>query len=132
MTAFVFPILPRGQRKKVIVRDNETWNSCFFSLNPTMIPGTTNQFGIQVRAECMVVDSKGSPVPGAKVTGSWSGLYRGQETRTTDQDGIVSFWAERSLLKRTLFKFTVDKVEADGYYYEGPANSVTSISPTGK
>jgi hypothetical protein len=80
-----------------------------------------------VTATVNIVDASHTPVPGATVTGSWSGVVSGSSTTTTDAYG-------NAVLNTAKFKrggtvtFTVTGVSKASYLYNSAANLVTSAS----
>lgn len=78
-------------------------------------------------AAVKVVDGQGRGVPGASVSGAWSGLVTGTGTVVTDAFGLATFTSPSS--KRTgSFTFTVRGVTLNGYAYQPATNTETSDS----
>ncbi len=72
-----------------------------------------------------VLSSNGNPVPGATVTGSWSGIVSGSVSAVTNSSGTVSFTSS-STKKRGTFTFTVTGISLTGYEYRPDLNEETS------
>jgi hypothetical protein len=81
----------------------------------------------QAQAIVIVHDSNGNPVPGATVTGSWSGLATGTASVVTSSSGTADFRSARVRGSGTV-TFTVTGVTLSGYVYQ--AGSITSGSIT--
>ena len=71
--------------------------------------------------------STGAPVPGAVVSGKWTGLVPGTATATADSSGFVTI-NSRLTEKRGTFIFTVTDVTASGFSYQSNLNIKTSDS----
>lgn len=79
----------------------------------------------QAIARVTVVDGLGRPVPGAAVTGAWSGVITGGDTaRTTDSAGVAPFYSSRSRTPGTV-GFCVSGITRSGLAYDGAANLET-------
>ena len=81
-----------------------------------------------------VVDQNGSPVEGAKVYGSWSGMASGSVEGFTDENGQVVFTTDWSywdwwFVDHT-YTFTVTNIELEGWNYTPEENEETSDSIT--
>lgn len=79
----------------------------------------------QASATATVLDASGSPVPGATVTGTWSGLVKGSSSGVTGAGGTVKLNSPTSR-KRGTFTFTITGITLPGYTYDSAANSETS------
>lgn len=82
-------------------------------------------------ASVAVRDSSGNFVPGATVSGSWSGAVSGSASLVTGSTGRADFRSAR--VKAPLgstFTFTVTGVSLSGYTYNPAANAETSDSVT--
>jgi hypothetical protein len=77
----------------------------------------------------IVTDTADNPIPGATVTGSWSGKVRGSSSGVTDQTGAIVLTSSKTS-KTGLATFTVTGVSAPGYTYDPAQNLVTSVSAT--
>jgi PKD repeat protein len=78
-----------------------------------------------------VRDGSGNLVPGATVTGTWSGVVSGGASLTTGSSGQAQFVSSR--IKATVgsvFTFTVTGIALPGYTYNPAANVETSDSIT--
>ena len=80
-------------------------------------------------ATVTIRDDKGNPVPGASVSGSWSGVVSGQLTATTGTDGRIAFKSPTTRSGGT-FTFTVNAVNKTGFVYNPVLNVMTSSSLT--
>lgn len=81
--------------------------------------------GTQVSARVAIVDGLGNPVAGAAVAGRWSGVISGGDTgRTTDSNGIATFWSARTRTPGSV-QFCVTGVSRDGLGYDAGANLET-------
>jgi PKD repeat protein len=78
-------------------------------------------------AAVTVRDGNGQPVPGATVSGSWSGTTSGSASLTTGSNGVASFKSAR-LRKSGTVTFTVTDVTLDGYSYRADLNAETRDS----
>jgi subtilisin family serine protease len=70
-----------------------------------------------------VFDADGMAVPGAVITGTWSGGYSGTATCTTATDGTCKMTTGSMKLTVTSVTFTVTNVAVTGYTYDPSANS---------
>lgn len=91
----------------------------------------TTQKNGQARASAAVkvVDNQGRGVPGATVTGSWSGLTTAVVSGVTGSNGVVTF-ASANTRSRGTFTFTVTGVTLNGYQYDAALNAETADSIT--
>jgi PKD repeat protein len=79
-------------------------------------------------AAVMVRDGNNNVVPGATVTGTWSGIVSASGSALSSSTGAASFTSPQTRAKGT-FVFTVTGVTLSGYTYNS-LNSVTSDSIT--
>jgi subtilisin family serine protease len=81
-------------------------------------------------ATVVVVDAAGRPVPGATVSGVWSGTAADTDMGVTDAAGRVTFTSDatRGTIPRNsiLYEFRVEGVARAGWTYEETANEETS------
>ena len=77
-----------------------------------------------------IVDANGSPVEGATVYGTWSGLTSDSDSGTTGSDGKVALDSDSVKNAAGTFTFTVDNVVLDGWEYDAGANDETSDTIT--
>ena len=77
-----------------------------------------------------IVDTEGSLVEGAMVSGTWSGAYSGSTSGTTGSDGTVRFESGKVRQAGAMFTFTVDDVVKSGYSYDLDLNVETADSIT--
>jgi len=74
-------------------------------------------------ATVTVVNSNGSPVSGAQVSGTWSGLTSDIDVAPTGTDGKVTLRSDSEKnLASGMFTFTVDEVTHSGFTYNASAN----------
>jgi hypothetical protein len=79
----------------------------------------------QVIARVTVLDGAGRPVSGASVTGAWSGVISGGDTRRdTGADGVATFYSARSKSGGEV-RFCVAGVARAGSAYDPTANVET-------
>ncbi len=82
-------------------------------------------------ATVTVRDNNGNLVPGATVSGSWSGVVSGSAALVTDSSGTASFVSARvSASAGSMFTFTVTGISQPGYGYDVTRNVETSDSIT--
>jgi hypothetical protein len=86
-----------------------------------------NRGRYRATATIVLVDSSGSYVEGATVNGSWSGLYTGDVSGTTDRNGKVTF-STGWIRKHGPIQFCVTDVTKSGWVYDGNANTETCDS----
>ncbi len=82
-------------------------------------------------AQVTIVNSSGSPVQGATVSGHWSGLTSDSDSGNTDSNGQVSLSSNK--ISKSLsgtFTFCVDNVSLSGGVYDPNANVETCDSIT--
>ena len=80
-------------------------------------------------AAVKVLNGSGQPVPGAVVTGSWSGIVNSTgATATTGSTGIASLVSPNARKTSGSFVFTVTGVTLAGYEYQPATNTETSDS----
>ncbi len=78
-------------------------------------------------AQITVRDGNGNLVPGATVTGVWSGVVSGTASGLTGSNGVASVKSTRTKASGT-FTFTVTAVTLSGYTYVASSNKETSDS----
>jgi beta-glucanase (GH16 family) len=77
----------------------------------------------QVIARVTVLDGAGRPVSGASVTGAWTGVITGGDTRRdTGSDGVATFYSARSRSAGQV-SFCVTGVARSGSTYDSAANA---------
>jgi PKD repeat protein len=82
-------------------------------------------------ASVTVRDSNGNVVPGATVTGTWSGVVSGSASLLTSSSGKADFRSARVTAPTgSVFTFTVTGVTLSGYTYDASKNVETSDSIT--
>ena len=83
--------------------------------------------GVSAQATVTIVNSSGSPVQGATVTGNWTGLTKSSSSATTDANGRAVLTSRASRKKGT-FTITVTGVTRSGSTYDASANVSTTKS----
>jgi PKD repeat protein len=78
-------------------------------------------------AAVMVRDGNGNLVPGATVTGTWSGIVSANASALSGSNGAASFTSPQTRAKGT-FVFTVTGITLSGYSYSASLNAETSAS----
>jgi endo-1,3-1,4-beta-glycanase ExoK len=87
-----------------------------------------NKRGDQVITRVSVVNGMSEPVPGATVTGAWSGVITsGDGARTTDADGIATFYSGRSRTPGSV-TFCIIGITGESMVYDKTANAETCDS----
>ncbi len=82
-------------------------------------------------ASVTVRDSNGNVVPGAAVTGTWSGVVGGNASLLTNSSGKADFRSARVRASTgSVFTFTVTGITLSGYTYDATRNVETSDSIT--
>jgi subtilisin len=76
------------------------------------------------------MDENGKAVPGATVTGSWSGLTSASIPATTDANGIVNFTSSQVKNPAGTLTFKVTGVTGSGYVYDPSQNVCSTVSVT--
>ena len=87
------------------------------------------QRGARANAAVPVRDASGRGVPGATVTGTWSGIVAGSVSGLTGSTGVISFASPFTRASGT-FVFTVTGVNLVDYVYQPALNFETSDSIT--
>ncbi|HPO20029.1 MAG TPA: hypothetical protein PLO07_12635 [Rubrivivax sp.] len=83
----------------------------------------------QASAAVTVRDADGRPVPGATVSGKWSGLVAGNASAASASNGLASLVSPRTKKSGT-FVFTVTGISLNGYTYQPSLNAESSDSIT--
>lgn len=83
----------------------------------------------QASATVTILDANGKAIPGATVSGKWSGIVSGTASASTDSSGSVKF-TSASTKKSGTFTFTVTGITLAGYSYDSATNKETSDSIT--
>lgn len=82
-------------------------------------------------ASITVRDQDGKLVPGATVSGSWSGVVNGTGSATTNTSGVAAIRSKRAKAPAgSTFSFTVTGASLAGYSYDPAMNVETSDSIT--
>lgn len=87
----------------------------------------TTRAGKSVKASVLVVDSKGTPVSGAGVTGTWSGIVTGTSSGTTGSSGVAVI-SSKNFKKSGTVTFAITNVTKSGYAYDASQNVVSKAS----
>jgi PKD repeat protein len=88
----------------------------------TSVSVSANKGGqAQAIAYVTVTDASGKKIPGASVTGKWSGAVSGSGSGTTGSTGLVAISSSRTKLTGT-FTFTVSNVSLGGYTFAGTSS----------
>jgi PKD repeat protein len=91
---------------------------------------TVNKRSIaKATADVTVKDAAGRLVPGATVTGTWSGIVAGGASAVTGSNGVASLASPTTKASGT-FVFTVTGVTLSGYSYQTGLNVETADSIT--
>jgi PKD repeat protein len=83
----------------------------------------------QATAAVTVRDGNGNPVPGATVSGSWSGIVAGNGNAMTGNNGVASLLSPKTKASGT-FVFSVTGIGLSGYSYQAGLNAETTDSIT--
>jgi PKD repeat protein len=100
------------------------WES---KVNAMVAPTSTS---IQASVTLSLIDSKGKPVPNAKVEGDFTGSITGAVTGITDATGTVVLSAASSSNTGKSFTYTLKNVTAAGYVYDPTKNARTVVTLT--
>lgn len=79
-----------------------------------------------VKVVVEILDTESTPVSGARVLGSWSGLLSGEVSATTQSNGTLLF-TSATTKKSGIITFTIHDVIASGYSYDPSLNLASSI-----
>ncbi len=91
------------------------------SVAKLVLTTSQSQQGTAATATVTVLDQAGTPVAGARVTGSWSGLTTSEGHALTNQKGRATFHSARSKDKG-VFVFDLGTVDAMGASYNASSN----------
>jgi PKD repeat protein len=83
----------------------------------------------QATAAVTVLDGNRNPVPGATVSGSWSGIVAGSGSALTGSTGVASLLSPKTKASGT-FVFTVTGISLSGYGWQNSLNIETADSIT--
>lgn len=93
-----------------------------------IVMGLANR-NTKATAQVSVEDEEGNPVADALVQAEWSGLVdNGDQSKTTEIDGLTPFFYSRRSSKAGEFRFCVTSVSREGYSYTPGANLETCDS----
>ncbi len=97
--------------------------------NITMSLRTFRNGSADALATVTVRDNSGNLLPGAIVSGTWSGAVSGSATATANPSGDASFRSKRVRVPAgSLYTFTVTGITLSGYTYNAGQNAETSDS----
>ena len=97
-----------------------------FVASITMSMGTGKGAGQSyAQARVAVRDGNGRLIPGATVTGNWSGVVSGTSSAQTGADGVAMSSSPTVKLNGT-FKYAVTGISAPGYAYDASLNLMSS------
>ena len=82
----------------------------------------------RANAAVTVKNAGGALLPGATVTGTWSGIVAGNASAVTGSDGVAAFASPTTKASAGSFIFTVTGVTLAGYGYQPSTNVETSDS----
>jgi PKD repeat protein len=85
--------------------------------------------GTYAQAKVTLKDSAGNLVPGATVTGSWSGIVSGARSALSNAAGVATTDSPATK-KSGSFKYTITGMTAPGYAYDASLNRMTSNAIT--
>jgi PKD repeat protein len=85
---------------------------------------------IKATVSLRVIDSKGKPVPNAKVEGTFSGSVTSAVSGYTDVNGNIIQTATNSSLSGRSVTYTLKNVSATGYVYDPTKNAKTVVTLT--
>jgi subtilisin len=75
-----------------------------------------------------IVDSNGKPVPGATVSGSWSGLTSSTCSEVTDTEGIVEFTSSFVKNPEGTLTFEITGISCKGYSYDPEMDACSTVN----
>lgn len=84
-------------------------------------------YGYYVRAQVTVKDQAGAVVPGALVTGEWTGLTTGKTSAKTNTYGQANLYSNYTY-RRGTFTYAVTGISLTGYTYDATQNVKTKVS----
>jgi PKD repeat protein len=96
-------------------------------IDMSLVVNTKNRTA-RAGAAVTVRNPSGQAVPGATVTGRWSGLASGTASLVTGSNGVASFQSANSKASTGSFIFTVTGVTLAGHQYQPTQNVETSDS----
>ena len=82
---------------------------------------------VQASATVSVLNAQGTAIPGATVTGNWSGIVSGSSSGVTGSAGTVTLTSPTTKKSGTI-TFTVTGITLAGYVYNAAGNTETSDS----
>jgi PKD repeat protein len=90
----------------------------------------TNRNGqAYAQARVTVKDTNGNVIPGATVSGSWSGIVVGNASAVTGSTGVATLNSP-STRRAGIYRYTVSNVVAPGYAYDATLNKISSNAVT--
>ena len=85
---------------------------------------------IQATVSLSLIDSKGKPVPNAKVEGAFNGSVTSAVTGYTDVNGTIIQTATNPSPSGRSVTYTLKNVSATGYVYDPTKNARTVVTLT--
>jgi len=120
-----------GSKSVTITADPQTTAVTMHVADIAMSLRTFSKSRADALATVTVRDGSGNVVPGATVSGSWSGVVSGTVSASTNASGQASFRSARVKASTgSTFTFTVTGVTLAGYTYDASQNTETSDSIT--
>jgi PKD repeat protein len=96
-------------------------------VNSIALTSESTSTTVSATAEVTIRDRSGNLIPGAIITGSWSGIVQAASAGTTNASGVASLSSPQSSASGT-FTFTATGVSAAGYTYNPQLNMQISAS----
>ncbi|WP_340818358.1 S8 family serine peptidase [Methanolobus sp. WCC4] len=95
------------------------------TIDPTSTVKANKHVFAYATAKATVVDADGNPVPGATVSGDWSGLVSETVSAVTDATGVATFQSSQLKNPTGDFIFSANGVTLAGYEYNSDDNTCT-------
>lgn len=80
-----------------------------------------------VAAAIVITDLSGTPIQGATVTATWSGLIRGDATAVSDSTGTAAL-VSKAIRKSGTVTLAISSINAPGYNYDSSQNEISTAS----
>jgi hypothetical protein len=81
--------------------------------------------GVYAQARVVVKDGAGRVIPGATVTGAWSGVVNTVRTAVTTSAGVATSNSPVTTVAGT-YKYTVTGISAAGFAYDATLNKMST------
>jgi len=118
-----------GSQGLTIIVDPQVTITTMYVADIAMSLRSVHKTSADAQALVAVRDSNGNLLPGATVSGSWSGVVSGNGSAVTDSSGVATFRSQRvKPASASLYTFTVTGVTLSGYAYDPSRNVETSGS----